>query len=42
MMMKKWLTKVYERAQVVSCGIYVADFDADQRMTKVAGTSRFC
>jgi hypothetical protein len=36
LMMKQWLTKVYERAQIVSCGIYVADFDADQRMTKVA------
>ena len=34
-MMKDWLTKKYQAAQVVSNGIYVADFDADQRMTKV-------
>lgn len=34
-MMKDWLTEKYSSAQRVSNGIYVADFDAEQRMTKV-------
>jgi hypothetical protein len=33
--MKDWLTEKYSSAQRVSNGIYVADFDAEQRMTKV-------
>ena len=34
-MMKDSLTAKYSSAQRVSNGIYVADFDAEQRMTKV-------
>ncbi|KAK7715950.1 hypothetical protein SLS57_006701 [Botryosphaeria dothidea] len=33
--MKKWMYDVYERAQPVSCGQYVADFDENHRITKV-------
>lgn len=33
--MKKYLSRVYAVAEKVSVGTYVADFDADQRMTKV-------
>lgn len=33
--MKEYLSRVYDVAEKVSVGTYVADFDADQRMTKV-------
>lgn len=34
--MKKWMYDVYEHAQPVSCGQYVADFDENHRITKVS------
>ncbi|KAH7051198.1 hypothetical protein B0J12DRAFT_718870 [Macrophomina phaseolina] len=33
--MKKWMHDAYSRAQPVSCGQYVADFDERHRITKV-------
>jgi hypothetical protein len=32
---KTWLKEEYRKVADVSCGIYVADFDANMRMTKV-------
>jgi len=32
---RSWLKQAYKGVAQVSCGIYVADFDADMRMTKV-------
>lgn len=33
--MDKWLLDVYQRADKVSCGVYIADFNPKHRMTKV-------
>ncbi|KAJ0122288.1 hypothetical protein J7T55_002801 [Diaporthe amygdali] len=33
--MDKWLRNAYEKAGAVSCGVYAADFNANNRMTKV-------
>jgi hypothetical protein len=33
--MKQWMKRAYDDAEKVSVGTYVADFDAEQRMTKV-------
>jgi hypothetical protein len=32
---RAWLKQAYQGVAQVSCGTYVADFDADMRMTKV-------
>lgn len=34
--MKKWIYDAYSRAQPVSVGQYVADFDENHRITKVS------
>lgn len=34
--MDNWLLKVYEKADTVSCGVYIADFNQKHRMTKVS------
>jgi len=34
-MHRRWLKKTYKDVAKVSCGTYVADFDAEMRMTKV-------
>ena len=39
--MKSWLTKTFTEAKKVSLGTYVADFDADQRMTKESPQNAF-
>lgn len=33
--MDKWLLDAYQRADKVSCGVYIADFNPKHRMTKV-------
>ncbi|KAJ6027597.1 uncharacterized protein N7446_003808 [Penicillium canescens] len=33
--MSRWMREVYTRASKVSCGQYIADFDANQRLTPV-------
>lgn len=33
--MDQWLRNAYEKAGAVSCGVYAADFNANNRMTKV-------
>jgi hypothetical protein len=37
---RSWLKQTYAQVAKVSCGMYVADFDADMRMTKVHLKSR--
>jgi hypothetical protein len=32
---REWMKQTYKGVAKVSCGTYVADFDADMRMTKV-------
>lgn len=34
--MRKWMENVYQIAETVSCGQYIADFDVNQRMTPVS------
>lgn len=38
--MDRWQHDAFERAEKVSCGIYIADFNENQRMAKVIESVR--